>query len=168
MGLSRSSALASNSTSTVLVAWFTETILKPRVWEPVGWFLVRRKRSRIASSVRVSGSSDATSTIRRGSLLPELVEGDDLRLAIGGRRLGIGVGRPGLSLGRLGVGGGGRLELQQELHARIVEPGHRGIGHRKPLRLAAELQGHREEGLAGRQVPILVLQDDGHLVRVLA
>ena len=35
------------------------------------------------------------------------------------------------------------------------------------LGLAAELQGDGEEGLARRQVPVLVLQDDGHLVRVL-
>ena len=36
------------------------------------------------------------------------------------------------------------------------------------LRLAAELQGDREEGLARGQVPVLVLQDDRHLVGILA
>ena len=44
----------------------------------------------------------------------------------------------------------------------------RRIGNAEPLGLAAELQGDGEEGFARRQVPVLVLQHDGHFVRVLA
>src|SRR5687767_1554568 len=119
MGLSSSSALASNSTSTERSAWLTPTMRKPRVCDPVGWFLLRRNRCRIASSVSVSASALAVSVIRL--LLPELVQGDDLGLPFGrGRgRIGIGVDLDGRR-GGLGLDGGGRrrLELQQELHGR--------------------------------------------------
>jgi hypothetical protein len=60
----------------------------------------------------------------------------------------------------------GRLELQQELDARVVEAGHGRIGHHQPLGLAAELQRDAELGLLDLQVPELVLQHDGHLVRI--
>src|SRR4051812_43697261 len=109
MGFSSSSALASNSTSTDFVAWFTDTILNPKVWEPVGWFLVRRNRARIASSVSASGSDAwdsvaATSVILR-SFLPELIQGDHGGVSgLGGRRFGLG-------LGGLGFAGCGRRSL---------------------------------------------------------
>src|SRR5262245_60915784 len=121
MGLSRSSALASNSTSTFFSAWLTDSSRKPRVWEPVGWFLVRRKRWRMASSVWASGAGLATSLIRF-SLLTELVQGDDLGLAFLRRGL-VGLGLRGRRRSRSGLGllrrRWRRLELQQELHRRI-------------------------------------------------
>src|SRR4051812_7544155 len=130
MGLSSSSALASNSTSTDLSAWLTDTSRKPRVCDPVGWFLVRRKRCRMASSVSASGSGAATSLIQQASFLPELVEGDDGgRGGLLRRRLGLGLRRGGRGRG-LGVLRRGRrsLELQQELHRRIVEAGDGRVG----------------------------------------
>src|SRR5436190_17198701 len=97
--------------------------LKPSVCEPVGWFLVRRNRCRMASSVRASGSGLATSVIRWASFLPELIEGDDLGLPFLGRGFTLSGrfrrGRSGDD-GRRDLAVGGRrrrrLELQQELH----------------------------------------------------
>src|SRR5437867_3102476 len=117
----------------------------------------------MASSVRGSGvrASARAAVSVTWLFLPEGVEGDDLGLLARGGRGG-GLGRRLIGLGydggrrlRLGLLRGG--ELQQILHAGIVEAGDRGVGNRQTLGLAAELEGHREEGLAGRQVPVLVL-----------
>src|SRR6185369_12783667 len=75
-----------------------------------------------------------------GLFLPELVEGDDRGLGRLGWRgfggLGVHGSRRGLNLLRRGRRG---LELQQELHGRIVEAGDRRVGDRQALGLAAEL-----------------------------
>src|ERR1700722_12639943 len=63
---------------------------KPRVWEPVGWFLVRRKRCRMSSSLRALGSSEATS-VTSDLFLSELIKGNDVggvARSLGGVRLG--------------------------------------------------------------------------------
>jgi hypothetical protein len=102
--LASSSALASNAASTLIFSWLTLTMRKPSVCEPVGWFLVRRKRCRIASSVRPRRRRRFV-TGGQGLFLSKLIEGDDLRrpsdASGGGRRPGAGAG--GLpSLRRIG------------------------------------------------------------------
>src|SRR5262249_39653144 len=58
-------------------------------------------------------------------------------------------------------------ELQAELHRRIEEALDRAERHRQPLGDAAERKPDLEAILGHHQVPELVLQDDGHLVRIL-
>ena len=59
------------------------------------------------------------------------------------------------------------LELQPELHRRIDEALDRVERHQQPLRHAAERQADLERLVADLQIPELVLQDDGHLLRIL-
>ena len=56
------------------------------------------------------------------------------------------------------------LEADPELRRRVREGHEGGEGHVEPLRHSAEAQRHREGVLADREVPVLVLQDDRHLV----
>ena len=55
---------------------------------------------------------------------------------------------------------GGVVNSRPVLDARVPERVMARVGDRERLGLAAELQRHREEGLARRQVPELVLQHD--------
>ena len=57
------------------------------------------------------------------------------------------------------------LEANPELRRRVREGHEGGEGHVEPLRRAPEAQRHREGLLADREVPVLVLQDDRHLLR---
>src|SRR5215472_15868837 len=69
---------------------------------------------------------------------------------------------------RLASGRGfGWLELQTELHRWIEEALDRAEGDGEPLWNAAERQADLEAILRHHQIPELVLQDDGHLLRVL-
>ena len=58
-------------------------------------------------------------------------------------------------------------ELQPELGRRVVEGLDRLERHHESLRHAAEGELHLETLIRHLQVPELVLQDDGHLVRIL-
>jgi hypothetical protein len=67
-----------------------------------------------------------------------------------------------------GVVGRARLaELEAELRGRIVERLHCGEGHHQPLRHGGEGELHLEALVRHRQVPELILEDDGHLLRIL-
>ena len=60
------------------------------------------------------------------------------------------------------------FELQAELHRRIEEAVDRLERHAEPFRNAAERQADLEAALGHLQIPELMLQDDGHLVRDIA
>ena len=70
---------------------------------------------------------------------------------------------PPAAFGR-GIGG---LELQAELHRRVEEALDGAERNHQPLGNAAERQADFETILGHRQVPELVLEDDGHLFRIL-
>ena len=59
------------------------------------------------------------------------------------------------------------VELQAELHRGIEEALERGEGDRQRLGLAVEGQADLEAGLGDLEVPVLVLQHDGHFLVVL-
>ena len=59
------------------------------------------------------------------------------------------------------------LELQAELHRRVEEAVDRLERHRELFRNSAERQADLELVVADFQIPELVLEDDGHLLRIL-
>jgi hypothetical protein len=62
---------------------------------------------------------------------------------------------------------GDLLELQAELHRRIEESADRLEWNAELFRNAAERQPNLEAAFAHRQIPVLVLQNDGHLLGIL-
>ena len=60
-----------------------------------------------------------------------------------------------------------RLELESELHGRIVERRERLERHGNAFRHAAERQADLEGLIADGEIPELMLQDDRHFARVL-
>src|SRR5262249_5942654 len=121
------------------------------------------------------GERDMTATVMAVALLlAKGIEGDDL-CTLGrfwSRRwrgwLGLcGLGRRrrhGRGFGRRLVG---RLELQTELDGRIGKTAHRLEGNCQSLVPATKAEGDGESLFLDGQIPKLVLQDDGHLLRVL-
>ena len=87
------------------------------------------------------------------------------RLRFGGLVRLIGLLRIGRR--RLRLAFGDFLELQAELHRRIEEAGDCLERNDQLFRNAAERQADLETLLVHRQIPELVLQDDGHFFRVL-
>ena len=69
-------------------------------------------------------------------------------------------------------GGGGRgdfrldVELELEIHRRVVEAAHRRERHFQLLRHVGEGQADLEAGLGDLEVPILELQHDRHLLGI--
>src|SRR5690606_29018241 len=101
-------------------------------------------------------------------LFTEGVEAHDLfAAALGSRRIAIGCFGPRIGFGffRLTlIRGGGRVELQAELHAGVEETLYRREGDVKHFRLPIEAQSDLEGTFGDLEIPILVLQDDGHFL----
>ena len=81
----------------------------------------------------------------------------------GGLGCRIGTSLIGLAL----IRGGSRIELQCELHGGIKEAFYSGEGNVEHFGLAVEAEADLKGALGDLEVPILVLQHDGHFLVVL-